>query len=193
MSTNDTETIDSTNDETEEVVKTEAVEEVVDADVDETEDDGDLEALREKNKRLFERTKKAEAEAKLLKAERLKKEEKAKVEAKPAEKQDGLTSMDAILLMGAKVTEKEDIELVAEYAKFKGVSIADALKSSIVKAELAEKAEVRATAAATNTGTARRGTSRPTDEQIIANMESGKEVDPEALAEARLNLKKSKK
>jgi hypothetical protein len=190
MSTNDTEIIDSTSDETEEVLKTEEVEEVDGAEAEETED---IEAIKEKNKRLFERAKKAEAEAKILKAERLKKEEKAKAEPQPSQKQDGLTSMDAIVLMGAKVTEKEDIEMVAEYAKFKGIPIADALKSSIVKAELAEKAELRSTAAATNTGNARRGTARPTDEQIVSSAAEGKEVDPELLAEARFNIKKAKK
>jgi hypothetical protein len=185
------ETIDSTNDTTEEVAKTDEVEEVTDDASDETEDE-DLETLREKNKRLFERTKKAEAEAKLLKAERIKKEEKAKVES-PSQKQDGITPMDAVVLMGAKVTEKEDIEFVAEYAKFKNIPLSEALKSSIVKAELAERLEHRTTAAATNTGAARRGTAKITDEQIVANAEQGKEVDPEALAEARMNIKKSKK
>jgi hypothetical protein len=143
------------------------------------------------------------AEDQRKRAEKAEKDLKAKlaekppvVQPKPAEvtpTNDGLTSMDAIVLMGAKVTEKEDIEFVAEYAQFKKISIADALKSNVVKSELAEKAEVRATAVATNTGNARRGTSKPTDEQIVNNASAGKEVDPEALAEARLNLRKSKK
>ncbi len=129
------------------------------------------------------------------KAERKAKEQpEAKPEAKPSREKDGLSSMDTIALIGAKVTEKEDIDEVLDYAKLKGLSISEALKAGVVKTILAEKAEQRQTAAATNTGAARRGTTKISDEQILANASQGKyPEDPEALAEARMQAKKSKK
>ncbi len=188
MSEQDNEELDSSNQPTEEVEKTEEIEETDDQSGTE-----DLEALQEKNKRLFERAKKAEAEAKILKAERIKKEEKAKAE--PSQKQDGFSQMDTIALIEAKVTKKEDIQEVADYAKLKNISIEEALSSDIVKTILRERTEQRATAAATNTGNARRGTSKLSDEQILENVAKGKmPEDPEELAEARAaaRLKKLK-
>ncbi|MCR4307476.1 MAG: hypothetical protein NUV80_02870 [Candidatus Berkelbacteria bacterium] len=192
MADNADETVDSTNDTTEEVDNTEEVDET---DLSESED---LEALQEKNKRLFERAKKAEAEAKLLKAERLKKEEqvKAKAETKESvstEKQVGLTPMDTIALITAKVTEKEDIEFVAEYAQFKKIPVSEALKNGVVKSELAQRIELRTTAEATNTGGGRRGSSKPTGEQIMQDAGEGKlPDDPAVLAKARFEAKLKK-
>lgn len=104
-----------------------------------------------------------------------------------------LTPMDAILLSKMNVTEKEDIEEVLAYANFKKIPVSEALNNSTVKTILAERKEQRDTAQATNTGTARRGSSKLSDEQIVANVDEGKfPDDPEALAEARMNLKKSK-
>jgi len=185
------ENLDSTNETTEEVEKTEEVEETV-ADT-ETED---IEAIKEKNVRLFERAKKAEAEAKLLRAERLKSEEQAKVKTDskpvaPTEKQVGLTAMDTIALIGAKITEKDDVDFVADYAQFKKISVGEALKSGVVKSELAQRLEQRATAEATNTGPARRGSVKLSNEQILNDVYKGKyPEDPEVLAEARMNAKK---
>ena len=185
----DTENIDSTNDTTEEVVKTDEVEETDDQTGNE-----DLETLQEKNKRLFERAKKAEAEAKLLKAERLKKEEQAKVAtpvAKPSEKQDAqLTPLDAIMLSKANITEADDIEELVKYANFRGITVKDALKDKTALTILRDRAEMRQTAEATNTGNARRGSSKVSDEQILADVNEGKfPTDPEALAIARHKAK----
>lgn len=189
MPKEDIDIIESENDATEEVENTEEVEEVEGVEPDETEDesDEDVEAIKAQNKKLFERAKKAEAEAKALKA---KKPKEPTDEQKPVEKQTGITPIDTIALMTAKVTEQEDIEFVAEYAQFKGISVAEALKSSVVKTEMADRQEKRATAEATNTGTARRGTSKPTAEAIMSNVEKGKfPENPEDLAEARFNAK----
>jgi hypothetical protein len=176
--------IESVNDETEEVLNTEEVEEtVVDT---ETEDDSLLDRLakvEETNKRLFERAKKAEAEAKELKA-------KGQPAEAPSEKQDGLSSMDTIALIDAKVTNKEDIETVQKYARLEGISIGDALSASVVKAILKDKAEARQTAEATNSGPARRGSSKPSFDAVLEGAVAGKlPDDPELLAEARMNAK----
>ena len=183
------ETVDSTNNTTEEVDNTEEVDET-----DYQSGSEDLTALQEKNKRLFERAKKAEAEAKLLKAERLKKEEQAKanVETKTSEKQDVYSQEDVAVLV-SKVTDKEDREFVKKSAKTLGISLEDALNDPIVSGKLKERAEQRATAQATNTGAARRGSGKPTNEQILDNATQGKfPEDAEELAEARFAAKKSK-
>lgn len=191
MSENDNDELESTTEPTEEVVNTEAVEDETPA-----EDSEDLEVLQEKNKRLFERAKKAEAEAKLLKAERLKSEEQAKAKADkpvPSQKQDGLTPIDTIALINAKVFEKDDIEFVAEYAQFKKIPVSEAIKSSVVKSELAQRQEQRQTAEATATGNVRRGSGKVTDEQVWQQAQEGKlPDDPEVLARARFASKLKK-
>jgi len=180
------EELDSQNQPTEEVENTEEVEDVTTQGTTEDQPEEDINLLKEQNKKLFERAKKAEAEAKDL---------KAKVNtSKPAptelsEKQDGITSLDAIVLAKANVHE-DDIDEVVSYAKFKGISIKQALADKTMKSILRDKTEFRETSEATNTGPARRGSAKPTDEQILANAQAGKEVNPEDLAEARWNQKK---
>ncbi len=182
------ETVDSPNDTTEEVDNTEEIDET-----DSGSESEDLEALQEKNKRLFERAKKAETEAKLLKAERLKKEETVKAKPAPVQTEVGLTPKDTLILMNQKVTEEEDIDAVLEFAQFKKISVSEALKLSVVKTLLAEKAELRKTAQATNTGVARRGTTKPSAETLIADAQKGRMPDDaDALAEARFELMKKK-
>lgn len=88
---------------------------------------------------------------------RAKKAEDEVKKLKPQEKKaddDRLSTTDFYALTKASVLE-EDIPDVAEYAKFKGISIADALKSSAVKAIISEKTETRRVAQATNTRSTR--------------------------------------
>lgn len=172
------EDIDSTSDETEEVLKTEEVEETTP----EVETEDDSEALVEKNKKLFERAKKAEADAREWKA---KAQAPKPVEATAPEKQEGISALDAMALMGAKVTVEEDINEVVDYAKFKGISVSEALKATAIKSILAEKAEQRATSEATNTGVARRGVTKPSPDKILEDASKGKLPEkPEDLADA---------
>lgn len=185
--------IESINDETEEVFNTEEVEEITP----EVETEDKSSELEEKNRKLFERAKKAEAEARewKAKAQNTQAPQTPKpAESTPSEKQDGISAMDAMALMGAKVTEKEDIEEVVEYARFKGVPISEALKSSTVKTILAEKAEQRATSEATNTSSGRRGTTKPSVETILANASKGNlPENPDDLADAWIEAKKKSK
>jgi len=181
--------IESINDETEEVLNTEEVEVETPAVETEDESEEDLEAikaenqkLKEQNKKLFERTKKAEA-----------KKAQAPLAPAPSEKQDGLSSMDTIALIDAKVTNKDDIETVQKYAQLQGISIGDALATPLVKSILKDNAEQRQSAEAANTAPARRGSVKLSDEVILANANSGKFTDdPEALAEARMQSKLKK-
>lgn len=177
------ENLDSSNQATEEVVNTEV--EATSAD----EGTEDLETLQEKNKKLFERAKKAEAEAKLLKAERLKAEERAKVKPEPSSNVS-VSIKDQIAIVNAKIHE-DDVEDVMEYAKFKNIPIAEALKSNVVMATLKDKAEQRRTAEVTNTSGSKRVNAKVTDDALLAKADKGdlpeSEDDIERLIDARIS------
>lgn len=106
-----------------------------------------------------------------------------------------LSSEDIFVLMEAKVP-REDIDEVRDFASLKKISIAEALKSSIVRNTLSEKAEFRKTAEATAIGAARRSSAKATDETILERASQGKfpETDEEIdrLAAARQASKKKK-
>lgn len=121
--------------------------------------------------------------------------EKAEKSIKPAEvppTPPSMSTKDVMALINAKVTEDEDIAEVEEYARFKGISVSEALKSSVVKGVLAEKAEHRKTAEAANTNTAsKRGVSKNTDEVIEKKFTEGKELTDEEIREqARIRREK---
>lgn len=109
-------------------------------------------------------------------------------------KSNELSTIDVIALSKSNI-DTEDIEDVIEYAKFKKISVAEAIKSNVVKTILADKMEMRKVASATNTGSTRRNNAL-TDAQIISNADKGnlpKDTDDEAiakLARARLLSKK---
>ena len=109
----------------------------------------------------------------------------------PAEKQaDSPVSLkDQYALLQANVPA-DDIDEVISYAKFKGITVQDALKSSVVTATLSERAEQRKTAEATATGPVKRSVARLSDEQIVSK--GFEHDDMEAVAEARLNAKRKK-
>lgn len=101
--------------------------------------------------------------------------EAKKLQKKDVHSNDDLTTKDVYALMNAKVPE-EDIEQVAEYAKFKKITVAEALKSSIVKTMLEESQEQRRTANATQTRGGARGTSKVSGEELLAKAERTGEV-----------------
>lgn len=106
------------------------------------------------------------------KAEAAAKGNKPKPLVMAAPKAGALDTGDLYALMEAKVPQ-EDVKDVAEYAKFKGISIAEALKSTTVKGILADKEEQRNVAAATNVGPARRGSVAPTDQTLVGLAQKG--------------------
>jgi hypothetical protein len=122
------------------------------------------------------------------KAERKAKEPQSIAQANPS-----LSTADIIALSKADI-EAEDVDEVLEYAKFKRISIAEALKSPVVKATLSEKKEQRNVAIATNTGGAKRSTGRISDETLIANAEKGilpeSDADIDRLMKAKMFAKK---
>lgn len=86
-----------------------------------------------------------------------------------------INSKDLIALMNAKVAE-DDVDEVVEYAKFKSISVAEALKTGVVKTLLHEKRELRRTAEATNTGPTKSGSSRVSDEALLDKARKAGEI-----------------
>lgn len=121
------ETLDSQNEATEEVEKTEIVEETA-----ETVETEDAEKLKDANKRLFERAKKAEAENKVLKA---KQEVKVEVPAQTADPDE--------LRLIAKGLSDQEIDQAKVIAKGRGISLPEALKDPLLIAYRKELEEQR--------------------------------------------------
>lgn len=151
---NEIENVDSPNDETL----------VTDETNDSGQDTETIESLQEKNKKLFARAKKAEG-FELKDGKWLKKPEAVVETPKPApSNQDNLSLQDSRAL---NKVEDEDVDDVIEYAKFKNISVADALKTPTLSALLATKAEERRTAAAAHTRGGARGSSKVSGEDLL--------------------------
>lgn len=144
-------------------------------------DTTDWKAEAEKAKEIAEnqriRAEKAEAKAK---------------QTKPSER-TALSQTDLYALIKADVAE-EDITDIQEYASLKKISIAEALKSSVVTKILEEKKESRLTELATSTGSNRRSTGRVSDDILVQNAQAGKlpdsDEDIRRLIEARKTVKR---
>jgi len=81
---------------------------------------------------------------------------------------------------------------VLDYAAYKKLPIHEVLKSSVLKATLTEKAELRKSAQAVNTGSTRRAGNAVSDERIIADARKGimPESDEDIARLTRLRLQK---
>jgi len=125
-----------------------------------------------------------EIKARLAKAEELannykiraekaekKSKEQPRVETKSTSKQE-LSTSDIYALMTSKVNE-EDISEVSDYARMKGISISEALKSPIVRTILKDKEEERNVANATNTSSSKRASSKVSDDVLITKASKG--------------------
>jgi hypothetical protein len=100
--------------------------------------------------------------------------------------------MDVIAITRANIAD-DDILEVTEYAKFKGISISDALKDDKLKAILKLNDEKRTVATAANVNVSKRSSSKLSDDSILANTERGIfPDDPLELAQARLRKKMGK-
>ncbi|KKQ75520.1 MAG: hypothetical protein US97_C0039G0009 [Microgenomates group bacterium GW2011_GWF1_38_5] len=150
----------------------------------------EMDALKEQNKQLFARAKKAEGF--ILKDGKWVKEPKPELKPevkKEPEAEQGLTSKDVLYLAKADVHE-DDIDTVLEWAKFKNISVKDA--HGELKGVLATKDEERRSAQVTQTKGAR-GASAPTAEDLISQASKGQlpETDEgiEALAAAEMARK----
>lgn len=151
----------------------------------------DIEKLKEINKQLYARAKKAEGfefkDGKWVKPE-IKKEKPIEKSVKEPE----MSTKDLFYLVKNNVHE-DDIDEVLEYAKFKKISVSEALSSPVIKNTLETKSEQRRVAEATHTGTSTRGTAKISDETIIEKANKGElpesESDMIRLVKARKGLK----
>jgi len=129
--------------------------------------------LEDKNKKLYAR----------LKKDTTKETKEDKVDS-------SITAKDVLILSGAGITHEEDVEAVESWAKYKGISIKEALNDSMLKTVLATKQEERKTAQLTQTRGGARGTSTPSADAILADARKGKISESETeianLAQARM-------
>lgn len=93
-----------------------------------------------------------------------------------------LSSIDTIAIMRANV-HTDDIDEVVEYAKFKGISIPEALKSPVVRGLLSEKEEFRKSEEVANTSSSRRVVNKVTPDALLKNLSKG-EVPEEGSKDA---------
>lgn len=179
----------------------------------------DLESLSEEEKNALDSGEKTEEdliseweaeekkqhEEELLKAKEIAdnykiRAEKAEQEAKAAKKaeesketpKNDLPQSDLIALIRAEIAD-EDIDDIKDYAALKKISVAEALKSSVIKSLLAERKEERVTAEATATGNKRGGVKAPSGDELLARAREGKmptsDSEIEKLVDARFQSK----
>ena len=118
------------------------------------------------------RAKKAEELANNQKI-RAEKAEKLAKSVKTEVKQDSsISTKDLYALTKANVSE-DDISDVEEYARFKKISISEALKSSTLKAILSEKEENRLVANATSVSNSKRTSGKISDESLLDKARKG--------------------
>ena len=109
-------------------------------------------------------------------------------------KSDNLSPKDLYALMEKKVP-KEDIDEVVQYANFTKTSVEEALETDFMTKFLADKAEKRATARATNIGNSRRGTGKVSGTSLLNNASQKGEIpdsdeDLDRMIDARLEQKR---
>lgn len=139
-----------------------------------------------------------EIKSRLAKAEELVKNYKIRAEkAEKGQKKEvpvatSITTKDLYALMEAKVPE-EDVAEVEDYARFKNISISEALKTSTIKTLIADRLEKRNVANATNTGSTRRSPSKLSEDVLISKASRGEMPESEdeivRLIRARKGLK----
>ena len=155
---------------------------ILDLDDDTTDDESDIDwkAEAEKKDKAYKDQK--------TRAEIAEKKLKDKGSTKPVStKEEGVLSIkDNYALQKANV-DIQDIDEVIEFAKFKKISVAEALDSGILKSILAENVEKRNVAQASHTGASRRSSSKISDDVLINNASKG-ELPESASDIERMNL-----
>ena len=108
---------------------------------------------------LSEKTSKADELAKNYKI-RAEKAEAAAKQPKGEPETPKTSAMDLKDIRALQDVHDDDVDEVVEYAKFKGVSVAEVKKSPVIQAHLRTREEERKTAVATNTGPSGKGSSK---------------------------------
>jgi len=103
-----------------------------------------------------------------------------------------LSTIDTIAIMKADI-DTEDIPKVVEMAKLMNTTVAEALKTNAVRTILNEEKEQRRSAEATSVSSARRATSRVTDDMLIERAGKGIMPDNDADLQRLINARLAKK
>jgi len=165
------------------------VEETLDSNQETNEEVDDTEAKLSKAEEIAKnqriRAEKAEAELKALK------KPQPKVETETP-KNEGMSLKDIRALQDVA---DEDVDEVLDFAKYKGISVAEAKANPVIQTLLKTRQEERATANASSTGNSKKGTKRNSGEEILNNFKQGKvpesDEDIAKLVEAELNAKRA--
>jgi len=83
-----------------------------------------------------------------------------------------LSSKDLLSVMRANVHD-DDLDEVIEFAKFKGISVSEAMNNDVVKTILSNNVEFRKTANTANTANARKGAQKVSGDTLKANLSKG--------------------
>lgn len=113
-----------------------------------------------------------------------------KLEANATSKSPGMDLKDIRALQDV---HDDDVDEVTDFAKFKGISVAEAKKHPVMQSLLKTRAEERASAAAANTGSSKR-VSKESGEALLTKVNRGEEMNESEMQEAaRLRLQQKKK
>jgi hypothetical protein len=117
------------------------------------------------------------------------------IEEKPVKKETETPKNAGIDLKDIRALQDvpdEDVDEVIDYAKFKGISIAEAKKNPVMQTVLKTRAEERKTAEATNTSSTRRSSSKVSDEDLLDKLSKNEvpEEDLDKAIAARLERRK---
>lgn len=103
-----------------------------------------------------------------------------------------LSAFDLIAVTKANLSE-EALKEAMDFAKYKKISVAEAIKTPAVKAIIANIEEAQKTAEATNTGYARRGSSRISDDALLESAKKGILPDSDADIRRLVQLRRANK
>jgi hypothetical protein len=169
-------------------------EEIVEETIETPEEDVDVEEVEDIDTEPEEEAVDWEARAKKAEAAIIKAKSKPKAEKVDAPKSDSKMSIfDQKAIFNADIDTQEDLDEIMDYADRKGISVADALQSTVIKATLAENAQIRKSAQAVNTGTGRRASGAVSDDRLMSDAKKGimpsSEEDIAKLARMRVGKK----
>ncbi len=89
----------------------------------------------------------------------------------------------------------EDVDEVLDFAKYKGISVAEAKASPVMQTLLRTRGEERATANASSTGNSKKGSKRNSGSELLNNFKEGKVPESDAdiakLVEAEFDAKRA--
>lgn len=171
----------------------EIVEETIETpeeDVEETTEESEEDTTEEEQEEAVD----WEARAKKAEAAIIKAKSKPKAEKVDAPRNDSKMSIfDQKAIFNADIDTQEDLDEIMDYADRKGISVAQALESTVIKATLAENAQIRKSAQAVNTGTGRRASGTVSDDRLMSDAKKGimpsSEADIAKLARMRIGKK----